>query len=135
MKHFIFILSLVFSFVTKADLDVYKDTDNTGLNKKERIDSIEKYLIDLSKNVKSLESKFDENAKKIKQLDDDLKKIKMELPKDQLNKIGESSESLKNNPEINKLRTDFENFRARDFERLKNDFNVLSESLIKLQRK
>jgi hypothetical protein len=52
-----------------AEVQIYQSTDNTGLNKREQIESVEKYLISFSQTLKKMESTLDENAKKIQAQD------------------------------------------------------------------
>jgi hypothetical protein len=52
-----------------AEVQIYQSTDNTGLNKREQIESVEKYLISFSQTLKKMEGTLDENAKKIQAQD------------------------------------------------------------------
>jgi hypothetical protein len=52
-----------------AEVQIYQSTDNTGLNKREQIESVEKYLISFSQTLKKMENTLDETAKKIQAQD------------------------------------------------------------------
>lgn len=71
---FISIFTLL-SFSAIAEIKTYESTENAGQNKKERIDSVESYLMTLSNSLQKMESKLDENSKKILQLDQMVKSI------------------------------------------------------------
>ena len=87
MKTSIFALAALFSLHCSAEIMIYKNTDNTGINKLERIGVIETYLSNLSGTLKAMEAKLDATDLKLKTLDatlsalkeNDLKKIQDQL--------------------------------------------------------
>lgn len=131
---------VITSSFAQSQIPTYEATDNAGLNKRERIDSVEKYVIDLSSSLRSMESKLDENAKKIKALDDTVKGIKEELTKKEAAKLGEQKAPQKESKEVkeiyqelDKLKSDILSMKNQDIEKLKINFEELSETVRMLQ--
>lgn len=81
------VATLILSFfcfgpcASHAEIKSYESTDNTGQNKKERIDSVESYLTNLSNSLQKMETKLDENAKKIQALDQTMKSVQDKMAK------------------------------------------------------
>jgi hypothetical protein len=137
-----FVLVLVFSMMQLcyAEIKVYQATDNTGINKKEQIDVIEKYLIDLSGQLKNIETKVDAGAIKIKTLettlstlkDNDIKKLQDQIAnaKKPVAKIdGYKTEDA----ELEKLKTDILAIKNNDIESLREDINGMRFSIKNIQ--
>ena len=79
MKIFMIFLGFIFILINqnlKAEIKPYQSIDNSGLNKQERIEVIDKYLVDLVASLKSMENKLDENSKKVKSLEEVVKALK-----------------------------------------------------------
>lgn len=83
--------TLILSFVviltssaSLAEIKTYQSTDETGLNKKERIDTVESYLSTLSTSLQKMEAKLDDNAKKIMALDQMIKDVQQKELKREL---------------------------------------------------
>lgn len=144
------ILSIMLSLSINAvaEIKVYESTDNTGLNKQERIESVESFLITLSKSLKTMESKLDENAKKLGTLDTLVKAMKAQKEaEDKLvqMKLGEkkaapsseasggSSPGDQDLSEVEKLKADLLVIKNKDIERLKMNFEELSDTVRALQ--
>lgn len=74
------ILAIILSLSTNAiaAISLYQSTDNTGLNKQERIENVEDYLAGLSKTLKAMEEKVNDSTKKIASLESSLKNITAE---------------------------------------------------------
>jgi chromosome segregation ATPase len=138
---------LLGSFSVHSEIRTYQSTDNTGENKYERINTVEKYLIDLSNSLKSMESKLDENAKKIQALDSTIKTIKdkqeamiadSEAKKKKESKLGESKTSpaapdSTEQSELDKLKADVLSLKNHDIERLKVNLEDLSDTVKAMQ--
>ena len=108
-QHLVFSF-LVFAFCSnlRADVQTYQTTDNSGLNKQERIEAVDKYLVDLSVSLKNMESKLAENSKKIQALDEAVKSIKGVEAKQADKELEEkkSSSLLKDLSELDKIKAD-----------------------------
>ena len=125
---------LFFSSAVFAKIEVYKITENTGLNKLERIDGIENYLVSLSVNLKNMSSKLDETNKKMEELDRDIKTLKENESKRVETALGDKRTDLPAaTAEIEKLKADFLALKNEDIEQLKKDLQVLSTSLKELK--
>lgn len=117
-----------------AQIEGYQSSDNTGLNKKERIDTVEKYLMDLSGSLKKMEAKLDENAKKIMALEGAVKKIN-EKTQVQLNgQLGEKRPDANGDlSQIDKMKADILSLKNKDIEKLKIDLSELTDTVKALQ--
>ncbi len=113
-----------------AQVQGYESTDNAGLNKRERIDSVEKYLIDLAASLKKMEARLDENATKIKSIEAVVKAIKDEEAKRIAPKLGEQKAiDPKEKSEVEKLKADILTMKNQDIEKLKMNFEELSDTV------
>lgn len=128
------------STTSMAQVKVYQSTDNTGLNKQERIEAVEGYLIDLSKSLKNMEAKLDENAKKLNNLDSVVKAM-AQADKAAMEKLGEKKASTpastalnaKDVNEVEKLKADFLVLKNEDIEKLKVQFDEINDTVKALQ--
>ncbi len=140
MKTLILVMALATTQLCYAEINVYKSTDNTGINKKEQIEVIEKYLSDLSSQLQKMEAKIDENAAKLKGLEtslvtlkeNDLKKLQDQIvPK----KEDEKTASQKaNEEEMNRLKADITEIKNTDVEQLRVDINALRFSVRNVEK-
>lgn len=136
-------IMLSLSINAVADIKVYQSTDNTGLNKQERIESVENYLIDLSKSLRAMEARLDENAKKMGAIDSVVKAMvaqKAAEDKVVLQKLGEKKSAAPTTtlaPEemndLEKLKADILILKNDDIEKLKGDFQELNDTVRALQ--
>ncbi len=135
------IIAMSVSALTYAEskIKTFEPTDN-GQNKRERIEYVENYVVDLVTTLRSMESKLDENAKKIKALDDVVKTIKDDLSKKETAKLGEQKAPAKESKEVkeiyqemDKLKSDILSMKNQDIEKLKIHFEELSETVRMLQ--
>lgn len=118
----------------QAQTSIYQDTDNSGLNKKERIDNVEKYLTELSASVKKMEAKLDENDKKFKSFVEIVNVLKAKSEEAARTKLGEEKKVDKSsNPEIAKLQSELDSLKSKDIEKLKNEVQGLSDTLKAIQ--
>lgn len=137
---FFFFIALTTPTFVYSDIPPYVSTENVGQNKKERIDSVEKYLIDLSVSLHNMEAKIDESAKKIKNIDDAVKQLKDLTNKKEQSAQDEkkslaSKEARVDKAEIDKLKEDILHLKNNDIEKLKLNFNELDESVKRLELK
>lgn len=136
-------IMLSLSINAVADIKVYQSTDNTGLNKQERIESVENYLIDLSKSLRAMDARLDENAKKMGAIDSVVKAMvaqKAAEDKVVLQKLGEKKSAAPTTtlaPEemndLEKLKADILILKNDDIEKLKGDFQELNDTVRALQ--
>jgi len=113
-----------------AEIPPFQSNENTGLNKKERIDELEKYLSDLAGTLKKMETKLDENTKKVQSLNDVVKLLKDAQDKKVESDFGEKKiTDSKEAFEIEKLKLDILILKNQDIEKLKNDVKDLNDTL------
>ena len=130
----------LFLFITtaQAEIKVYQDTDNTGTNKFERIGIIEKYLIDLSQSLKTMEVKIDANALKLKTLEDVVSQIKEKDLKNIQAQLAEKKPAAKKEAssegELEKLKADILTLKNDDIEKMKIDLDLLNRAVKKLEK-
>lgn len=134
---------LIFSFFSYAGED-YKSTDNQGMNKYERINSIEGFLQKLSKEIASMQKSLkDIDMKKIKNLQGEIKKLKekdikelrklmAEFDNNKIEEIKKGVETNKgnigdNSQEIKKINTEI------DLQKLKQEVGFLKSAIKNLQ--
>jgi TolA-binding protein len=131
------ILMLTVSSPAMAEIKSYQSIDNAGLNKKERIEVIDKYLVDLATSLKNMESKLDENSKKLKSLEDVVKALKEAELKKVEPKLGEKKitppVASKDLSETEKLKADILTLKNQDIEKMKIDFQELKDTVNALQ--
>lgn len=136
-------IMLSLSINAVADIKVYQSTDNTGLNKQERIESVENYLIDLSKSLRAMEAKLDENAKKMGAIDSVVKAMAAQKAAEDklvLQKLGEkklaapaTTVAPEEMNDLEKLKADILILKNDDIEKLKGDFQELNDTVRALQ--
>ncbi|MBC7538314.1 MAG: hypothetical protein H7281_05810 [Bacteriovorax sp.] len=131
------IIMLSASIPAMAEIKTYQSIDNAGLNKQERIEVIDKYLVDLAASLKNMESKLDENSKKLKSLEDVVKVIKETELKKVEPQLGEKKTSpavaSKDLSETEKLKADILTLKNQDIEKMKIDFQELKDTVNALQ--
>jgi hypothetical protein len=128
----------VFPFAV-AEIKPDESTDDTGLNKKERIDAIESYLANMgtfTASIKNMETKLEESSKKLKALEETMKTIRG----GQVSEVGALSDKKVTPPvpskeaaEIEKLKADILALKNQDIEKMKIDFQELREAVKALQ--
>lgn len=123
-----------------AEIPGYSSTDNTGLNKKERIDAVETYLSNLTQSLSKMEQKLDENAKKLADLDRVVSALKANEAKKVDSKLGEAKQPTPSNPsgkpepsELEKLKADVLALKNQDIEKLKVNLEELSDTVKAIQ--
>lgn len=150
-------LFLLFIFLmpisSMAQISTYKSTDNEGLNKKERIDTIENYLSDLSKKLKDIESKVESSGKKLTSLEDSLASLSIDLKKNQeeLKEItakitpakketssktkGPIQSELPNEEvsELDKIKMDVAAIKTQDIEKLKSELLKIKDKIQEME--
>lgn len=133
----LFCLGLSSSF---AEIPGYQSTDNTGLNKKERIDAVETYLAKLAESISKLEQKLDENSAQIKNLEKAVKVFREEQAKKVDSKLGEAKVPTPGTPlektgpsELQKLKADVMALKNQDIEKLSKSLEELSDTVKAIQ--
>ena len=137
VKKIIIILGSLFLMNAKAEIKPYQSIENTGLNKQERIEVIDKYLVDLAVSLKNMDSKLEENSKKLKSLEEVIKTIKDADQKKADALLGEKKTTLplasKDLNEVEKLKSDILTLKNQDIEKMKIDFSELKDTVEALQ--
>jgi chromosome segregation ATPase len=135
---FIFFFSLLINTQVGAEIKVYQDTDNTGTSKFERIGIIEKYLINLSETLKSMEEKVEANSQKLKKLEENISTLKEKDLKLLTSRIDEvalvKKKESKESEEIEKLKSDIVTMKNDDIEKMKTDLQALRSSLKQFEK-
>lgn len=139
--------SIAISQLCYAEIKVYQSTDNTGINKKEQIDGIEKYLAELGNQLKKMEEKIDTSSLKLKSMEStiavireiDLKKIQEQLAPEKVpvkKATGNTSEvpnetasEVASKDELEKLKADILAIKNNDVEQIRLDINGLKFSI------
>jgi hypothetical protein len=139
--------SIAISQLCYAEIKVYQSTDNTGINKKEQIDGIERYLAELGNQLRKMEEKIDASSLKLKNMESaiavikevDLKKIQEQLiPKNDPAKkaTGKTSDEtieatgeVIGKDELEKLKADILAIKNNDIEQIRLDLNGLKFSI------
>lgn len=135
------LLGLFWSSLTFAEINVYQSTDNTGLNKREQIDTIEKYLTELSGSLKNMEAKLDANAMKLKTLEEVVKAIKDQDIKKIRDQLGQKKTEEKataspgpTTEEMEKLKADILTLKNDDIEKVQTEIRSLNSSVEEIQK-
>lgn len=138
MRKLIFLFIFLLSSKVDAQIKIYEDTDNTGVNKLERISIIEKYLIGLSQSLKSMEAKLEANTLRLKTMEDNINSIKDKDLKSIMAQLSEKSEvkeaPSKDASELEKIKADILAMKNEDIEKIKLDLQSLSSALKQLQK-
>ncbi|MDD4974813.1 MAG: hypothetical protein PHY93_10710 [Bacteriovorax sp.] len=133
----ILVINLSASSAAMAEIKPYQSIDNAGLNKQERIEVIDKYLVDLAASLKNMENKLDDNAKKLKSLEEIVKVIKEAEEKKAEVKLGEKKTTpalaSRDLSETEKLKADILTLKNQDIEKMKVDFQELKDTVNALQ--
>lgn len=139
--------SIAISQLCYAEIKVYQSTDNTGINKKEQIDGIEKYLAELGNQLRKMEEKIDASSLKLKSMESaiavikevDLKKIHEQLvikndpAKKATGKTSEETVEVADKDELEKLKADILAIKNNDIEQIRLDINGLKFSIKKIE--
>lgn len=135
----LFLLGLVFSlsFYCSAEVLLYKTTDNTGINKLERIGVIEQYLVTLSEALQNMETKLEATVLKVASLEKVVSEIKEVDIKTIEKKLGEKALPVKTPEmeELNKLQADLRVLKNEDIEIIRIQIQGLNSSVSQLQSK
>jgi hypothetical protein len=134
----IFLFIFLLSTQVGAQIKIYEDTDNTGVNKLERIGIIEKYLIGLSQSLKSMEAKLETNTLKLKTIEENLGSIKDKDLKSIMAQLSEKTAAAaapsKDAAEIEKIKADIMTMKNDDIEKIKLDLQALSSAIKELDK-
>jgi hypothetical protein len=122
MRTSILFFVVLCAFSSQAEVSTYRPTDNAGMSKPERFDSIEKYMVEISSAVRNLEAGLSDNSKKIKNLEDAFNKFKLEVMKKTESDRGEWQEGDKKiEGNLMKLKFDIDDMNRASKILLKND--------------
>ena len=131
MKTFVLAISFLISAPLLADVEVFKSQDNTGLNKLERIDGIEKSLIQYSATIKNMESTIEEQRKLIVELQKTVKVLKDNDDKRVRAALGERASDVQSAVgEIEKLKADF-----KEIENMKKEIERMKEAILDVRER
>ena len=135
MKLLFFIFIFNSNALLGAEIPLYKTTDNTGLNKLERIDVIEKYLINISGTLQKIESSVNANVEKIGSLEKLISQIKESDIKDLEKKLSEKLDNSKSldRDDLSKLQADLTILKNEDIELIRMQLQGLKSSVQLLQ--
>lgn len=135
MKKLILVFGLTLSGLCSAEIALYKSTDNTGINKLERIGVIEQYLATLSGTLQNIEAKVDATAIKVNALEKVVAQIKDTDIKNIQTKLAEKAVPTKTPEmeELDKLKADFLTLKNEDVESMKTQLQGLSSSVQSIQ--
>lgn len=125
-------LVVLFSGLCKAEIEVYKSTDNTGINKLERIGVIENYLTNLSTALNKMEAKIDANYLLLKTVEGRLLAQDNEVKKMQAS-LGEKKAPTASDAELEKLKADILAIKNEDIEKIKIQVQGLNYSIQSVQ--
>ncbi len=120
---------IMFSCSVFSEVNTYSETSNDGISKHERLEGVEKHLIKITAAILGLEAKFDENAKKVKTLEDMIKNINQSLGKEKLGEVKNEEASI----DLKKMRTDLDAIKSKDIEKMKNEIQGLVDTIKSIQ--
>lgn len=123
------LVSLLLSTLCNADIEAYKSTDNTGINKLERIGVIENYLVTLSAALKDMEAKNTLNSVKIETLAASLKIKEADIKKIQDKLLEKSTAKTPEMAELEKLKQDLIALKNDDIEKMRFQIQGLSNNM------
>lgn len=128
-------LGLTLSGLCAAEIQIYKSTDNTGINKLERIGVIEQYLATLSGTLQNIEAKVDATALKVNALEKVVAQIKDTDIKNIQTKLAAPPAPVKSpaTEELEKLKADFTVLKNDDIEGLRTQIQGLNSSVQSIQ--
>lgn len=129
VRTIVLISGLFWANILLAEVTVYKETENEGMNRYERFASIEKHLIELDNTINKLEMKLSENTKMVKSLDakfTELQTVAKKKPEDAKNE--KVFDGKKFEEEMKKLKDDFLTLKNKDIESMRTDLYDLKIS-------
>jgi uncharacterized coiled-coil protein SlyX len=128
--------------MAEPGVDPYSSTDNVGLTKKQRIDSVETYLAKMASDINEIDRKFSEAQDKIKSMQKDLdalndfKKSIEAKKKEEEDALKEANDpknidkaKSKDKTELEKLKDDILALKNKDIEKLKLEMEYLREDM------
>jgi lipopolysaccharide biosynthesis regulator YciM len=135
VKKLILVLGFTLSGLCVAEIEIYKSTYNTGVNKLERIGVIEQYLATLSGTLQNIEAKVDATALKVSSLEKVVAQIKETDIKNIQAKLSEKDAPVKNptSEELDKLKADFTALKNDDIEVMRTQIQGLNSSVQSIQ--
>ena len=140
MRLAVIVFFLIILFINSSFAETFEESENKGLNKAERLSLIEKHLVNLTREMKDLESKNTENSKTIKELDAVIKKYKEQEQKmiveNEASSAAQknSSDNLKINEELKKLKEDVMSLKNQDIDQMQELINALRFRLDSIEK-
>ena len=129
------VLVLVFgvlcAFNLVAGVNIYKETENEGMDRYERFANIEKYLIEIGNSLNKLESRIESNAGAVKALELKVEAFQAAETKKSELKVKAEEKTLdgkKIEEEMKKLKEDFISIKNKDIESMKTEIYDLKIS-------
>lgn len=139
MKTLILVAGVLFSLSCGAQVELYTNTDNTGINKLERINVIESYLQKLSGTLKSMEAKIDAQDLKLKSLEANVSAIKEQDIKRLETQIAQKREVKSEEKiameELEKLKADMVALKNDDIEGIAEQIRILKAGIDEIKYK
>lgn len=144
---FIFIFIIFFNNSTWGQVKAYKEMDNEGINKLERISIMEKYLADLAQTLMKMESKVNDfdgkfktidlqleliRDKELKSIESSIKNLQESWDKKKSTQLPVSSEVV--SEEIEKIKKDILTLKNEDIEKIQLDLSTLKFSVESIQK-
>jgi hypothetical protein len=130
VKTLIMSCAVFLSSLCYAEIEPYKSTDNTGINKLERIGVIETYLINLSATLKSMEGKIEANTLKLNNLESSIKTIReTDIKKIQDKLLEKNSAKTPEMAELTKIKEDILALKNDDIEKMRMQIQGLDSSI------
>ena len=135
MKTLLLAIALLVPPLCFAEVDIYKSTYNTGINRLEQITEIETYLTKLSSMVNSMEAKLDANSVKLTTLENMLKSFKDTDLKKIQDQLGEqkAKPATPEMAELVKLKADVTAIKNEDIEKIRIQIQGLNSSMQSMQ--
>ena len=132
VKAQVLVIVVLFSSLCRAEIEPYKSTDNTGINKLERIGVIESYLTTLSMALNKLEAKLDAHQLKLTSVENLVRAQESEVKKIQAG-VGEKKTPTASDQELEKLKADILAIKNDDIEKIKIQVQGLNLSVQSVQ--
>jgi hypothetical protein len=123
------LMTISWSTLCNAEIEVYKSTDNTGINKLERIGVIEAYLVNLSKAVNDMDAKLALNSVKLDTIQTSLKLKEDDIKKIQEKLLEKSTAKTPEMAELEKLKQDLLALKNDDIEKMRFQIQGLSNNM------
>lgn len=135
MKTLILAILMLSSSLCNAEIEVYKSTYNTGINKLEQIGVIETYLTKMSGILNAMDTRLEANTIKLTTLENVVKALKDTDIKKMQDQLGEkkAKDEIPAMVELEKLKADVTALKNEDIEKIRIQIQGLNSSLQSMQ--